>query len=135
MMEYELRTKLLSDATIAAILATRLYPVILPQNTIFPAATYQIIDTPRDFNLDGPSGLARPKIQYTLWATKADNVKALARAIRLALNGFKGTLPDGSDVKSVMLEDERETYESDVNLHRIDLDFVVWFDETSATDN
>lgn len=135
MMEYELRTKLLSDATVAAILATRLYPVILPQNTIFPAATYQIIDTPRDNTLDGPSGLARPKIQFTLWATKADNVKALARAIRLALNGFKGTLPDGSDVKSVLLEDERETYESDVNLHRIDLDFVVWFDETSATDN
>jgi hypothetical protein len=109
----------------------RIYPVILPQGATFPAISYQQIDLNRPMTTEGPSGLSNPRMQFSCWASNYTNVRILSTAVRESLEGFRGTLPDADStkVKAFTLVDERPTYEESSFLHRIDLDFAVWFDD------
>jgi hypothetical protein len=130
MIESALRTRILGDAGISALIGTRIFPLILPQATSFPALTYQRISGERMHSHDGPSGLAGPRIQIDTWATSYIGAKQLADLIRQRIDGFKGTV--GSDeIEGIFMDTEREFYEDGdlLKLFRVSMDFFVYYDE------
>lgn len=127
MIEEALVSILQNDSGVNAI-TTRVYPVDLPQNPVFPAVIYMKISGMRDHALSGPTGHAHPRFQIEAWATTYSAAKGLARAIRQALDGYSGTVGD-VEIGSILIESERDFYEPEVKCHRTIMDFMIWHTE------
>lgn len=72
-----------------------------------PNVIFQGITTGRTYTNDGPAGLARPDMQLSCYADDYEGARALAAAVRVALNGFHG-VADGVTVQSILLDDEQD---------------------------
>lgn len=120
-----------ADAGVSALVADRIYPVILPQKPTYPAITFGKVSGLRAPNLSGPSGLARPRISISSWGLTYKSAKDVATAVRQAMDGFSG-LMGSVRVKSVTIDNEFDLFEDDdnVNVFRTLQDFFISHDET-----
>lgn len=126
-IEKAIRSILIADTAVKAI-TTRCYPAKIPQDPTYPLILFFKVTGMRDHHLQGPSGLAHPRFQVEAWATTYDAAKALANAIREALDGYAGT-QGAVVIGSILMESERDTYEDAVSCHRIIMDFFAWHSE------
>lgn len=126
-IEEAIRAILVANSTVKAI-TTRIYPSTLPQDPIYPLILYIRISGYRDNALTGPSGLANPRFQIEAWATTYSAAKALANAIRGALNGYRGTVGQVS-IGSFLIQSERDIYEPEAACHRVVMDYTIWHSE------
>lgn len=135
-MEIALRAHLTADATVAAKISTRLYPMVLPQGVTYPAATYQMIYAERDYTHDGPSGLVEARVQFDLYAKTYKEVDAIRKAFIAALNGWHGVA--GSPpvtIQGVFWINEGEAppvpelERAGTSVYRKTLEAKVWFQE------
>lgn len=125
MMEDDLFAALSANTALAAIVATRIYPIILKEGSTFPALTYQRISSPAEHSLQGRSGLSTVRLQITCWADSFSAVASLKAAVREAIHSIHSAA-----IQHVgRLLDERQTFEQDPKLYRVDLDFEVWVAE------
>lgn len=92
---------LLSQATVTALVGTRIKPDMLPQKTTYPAVVLRSIDVVRPPTLTSVAGLATARIQVDVYAdATSGSARAMAdrvaTAIRLVLDGFGWK--DGADL-------------------------------------
>ncbi len=134
-IEQSLYTHLTSDADIASIIGNgdspetyRMYPLRLSQGASLPAITYQRVSGPREYDLAGPTGRARPRMQVDCWATSYSAVKDLASKVIKVLNGLNGNM-GGEQVHGVTLEGERDGFEDETEYRRVILEFIIPFKE------
>ena len=126
-IEEALHDIIIADNTVKAI-TTRCYPGTLPQGAVYPLVLYMKITGNRDHALRGATGWAHPRFQVETWATTYAGAKALASAVRNALDDYKGT--QGSVViGSILIDSERDVYEDVVLCHRVIMDFMIWHKE------
>lgn len=85
MIDLDLRTYLLTQTAVTAIVSTRVYPVRLPQGTTLPAVTYQRVAGASEFDHEGSAGLGRGRWQFDCWALSYAAMVALAESVRAAL--------------------------------------------------
>ena len=136
-VRHGLRAYLLGDSAISIVVgATRIYPIKLPQGQILPSIVYSRISGLGDHHMEGPSGLARPRIQIDCWAQSADAADNLARLVKDRIDGFRGAMPWGENspeeaiqVQGIFFESEREDYDDAVKLYRSSKDYFVWYEE------
>lgn len=120
-----LRTHILADASIAALVASRVYPLRLPQfkpspAVNLPAIVLQRISEIRFAHLRGAEALARPRFQVDCWATTHDGATTLGALVRQRLNGYAGEWADTASppttVRVVVLFDTaQDLFEEDIN--------------------
>jgi len=122
-VETDIRTRIVADGTISGLVATRVYPLVLPQKPTYPAIRYGRISGPRSQLLDGPSEWGFARVEYDSWATSYTGAQTLAAAVRSSLNGFIGTLSGRSVV--IRLENERDDFEEADELYRVIQDYIV----------
>ena len=100
---YAVRKILADNAAIAAIVATRIYPLFnIPQNAKKPYITYNQNSADHVHHLGGPSGGAKYQIDVHAFADSDTAMRSLGVAIRKALDGYLGTVTVGGD--SVIIE-------------------------------
>ena len=128
--ELAVYTILKNDAPVAALVGTRIFPSLAPQNAANPLIVYQRISADRITSLDGPSGLSWARVQVDCYAETYAGAKTLSAAIRVALEGYRGTV-GGVRVGGISLETDRDLYENDPEpgLFRVTHDFTVIHDE------
>lgn len=119
---------LVGDAEVSALVGTRVYPQVIPQDAALPAVAYSRISARRVKSHSGPSRLARPRVQVTCSAKTYGAAKALAAAARGALDGFKGTAA-GLDVQGAWLDNDGDEYGDDGELRSVRMDFMIWHRE------
>lgn len=85
MIEQDLRTYLLAQPSVTALIATRLYPIRLPQGVTLPAVTYQRITGSSEQAYDGPVNLGQGTIQFDCWADTYASALAVAEQVRQKL--------------------------------------------------
>ncbi len=123
------------NAAVAALVASRIYPVVAPQETDLPYLTIQRIDRPRERHQGGDAKLPHPRIQIDCWAATEFAADQLAEALRGVLDEFSGPLGGGREhVEHCYLEDDRQEYVpptdgSEQGTHRVSMDFIVWYRE------
>src|SRR5579871_3661640 len=102
-IEAGLRGLLTGDPTVSGLVADRVFPAPAPQGTVYPFVTWQRITGVRDQTLSGPSGMALPTFQIDAWCDSREQLqggsaymtaRAIADAIRLALDGYDGPVGD-----------------------------------------
>lgn len=86
---------------VTALISTRFYPMRLPETVTMPAATYQMVGGgSRVGQHRAPSLLPRQRVQLTVFGSFADCV-AIDRALRVALDGFRGTWGTGATATAI----------------------------------
>jgi len=124
-VEAAINAILLADPGVAAVVASRIYPVVMPEDPTLPAITYQRIDGPRETSLDLDSSLAHPRIQVSAWGNAYADVKNAADAVREALNGFSGTIA-GFTIQGIVIESDNDLYDPQTRTYHVATDFEVW---------
>ena len=128
-----LRSFLLGSAPIAAVVASRVYPIKLPAGTTGASVVYSRVSGGGDYHLQGISGFANQRFQIDAWAPTADAATSLADMIRDRIDGYRGDM--GSDspptvtVHGVFFADQREDYDDAAKLHRMSRDYFIVFKE------
>lgn len=90
-IEEELFTRLSTYPGLVPLVGTRVYPMQLPQTPTLPALTYWRVSGVRGHSHDGPSGLAEPRFQASVWAETYAGARAVATQVRLALDAWQPT--------------------------------------------
>jgi hypothetical protein len=123
-----LRSFLLADAAIVAVIVDRVYALRIPQGIKSSSIVVTRISGPGDYHLQGPSGLMSARIQVDAWATTADAATTLANLVKDRLDGYRGTVGTGGNiitVHGVFVADLREDYDDDAELYRSGRDYFV----------
>lgn len=127
-LETVLQTRLTGYAGLAALVGTRVYPIKLPQTPTMPAVSYQRIDGPRESGIASEHGMAHPRIQVDSWASTYGGAKAVAEQVRTALERWSDATTTPVVLDS-FIEGDTDLYESEVELYRVSMDFVIWHRE------
>jgi hypothetical protein len=130
-----LRAYLLADSGISALVGgARIYAVHLPQGETQASIVFSRISGLGDHHMQGPSGLARPRLQIDCWAASIDAAFALSNMVKERIDGFRGDMPYGANspqdlitVRGVFFDSEREDYDDTAKLYRASCDYFIWF--------
>ena len=108
----DLPAYLLAQSSISAIVGTDIYPVHADQGEVYPCLVFMVIsDVPLESH-DGPSGLSFAHIQFSCFAKQYADARSLRDALKLLLEGFKGTLTPGTaSVSNVRYLSDHDTFE------------------------
>lgn len=131
-----LTTNARSGGALGALIADRMFPDELPQAPTYPAAVYTVVSGPRDYTLDGPSGLVPFRVQFDLYGATASAAQALRSALIADLSGYKGETPTSPPVRvyGVFADNEGDSAVPELEtagprVKRKRLDFIFWIKE------
>ena len=92
-------TFLNAQPAVNALAAGRIAPPPAPEDlSDYPCITYQRASYKPDYTTDGPVNLSETRVVFDCFAVRYLDARNLAEAIRLALSGYTGVLPDGTRV-------------------------------------
>ena len=83
--------RLTSQTAVSQYISSRVYPLIAPQGTPLPLVVYQRTGVERPQSLAGNVGNPLVTLQLTTYGTSYTSVKTIARAVRIAIDGWTGT--------------------------------------------
>jgi hypothetical protein len=126
MIEAGLFNLLSGSSGIASFCDSRIYPVILPEDPQLPALTYQLISAQPSPTLT-TSGMQRFRIQFDCWAETYADAVGLRAALTETLNGFQGTLNDGTALQDAQLEQVVDFFGDDDRFYRCMVEFILLF--------
>jgi hypothetical protein len=106
----------------------RIHPKMLPQNTPYPALTYEIVSDPRGETHDGPDGRVEARLQVTAWAPSYAAVATASNEVREAMNGFVGVAGD-IRIWRVGHVGGRDLYDHEVHVHHRPVDYLIQYTE------
>ncbi len=127
-VESALYTHLTTDAGLAAVISTRVYPLALPQQPTLPAVTYQRISTVAINHRGSPEPkFSQIRMQFDCWAASYDSMVTARAALRAAM----GTLAQASSprIAVALLADDQETFDPSPARWRATLDYHIWSEE------
>lgn len=117
--------------TLSSAASDRIYPMVLPQAPAYPAITYEQVSGVREVSLCGPTGRTKPRISISSWARHYGDAHELADEIRVALQGFRGTM-GSTQIDDVKLDNEVDLFEQEAGtkgVHRVVQDYIISFVE------
>lgn len=127
MIRSDLRTYVLAQPSVAALLDDRMHLCRLPQKGVGDVwLTYRRISGNYDHDLQGGADRADPQFEFDFWGADPDEVEAAGEAVRLTIYAAAGQTigdGDGTFIHEVVLEDEKDFYHAskvadDVGRHR-----------------
>jgi hypothetical protein len=83
--------RLTSRTAVSSLIGSRVYPMMAPQGAPLPLVVYQRTGVDRPQSLAGNVGNPVVTLQLTSYGTSYTAVKSIARAVRLAVDGWTGT--------------------------------------------
>jgi hypothetical protein len=83
--------RLTSQTAVSSLIGSRVFPLLAPTGTPLPLLIYQRTAVERPQSLAGNVGNPMITLQLTTYGTSYTNVKSIARAVRLAVDGWTGT--------------------------------------------
>ena len=107
--EAAVRNALVTDQAVAALVGTKVYPVLAPATATLPFITWRRISVQREQGLAGPLGNAMVMLSVDVYAETYEAVRDLADACRVVLDGWGGTYQNAV-VKNVSLTNEADGF-------------------------
>lgn len=107
--EAAVRSTLVGNAGVAAIIGSKVYPVLAPASAALPFVTWRRIGVQRQQSLSGPVGMPTVLLSVDVFAETYEGVRDLADAVRVCLDGWGGTV-DTVRVANVSLTNEADGF-------------------------
>lgn len=89
-----------------------------------PAITYQRVSNRRLTSHEGSLGASQPLVQLSCWAKTWGEVRALAAAVRRALDGWIDYFSD-PPIHGVTIEGDLDEYDADAKVYHVPLSVRV----------
>jgi hypothetical protein len=130
------RTRLLACAPVTALVSTRVYALVIPEQPTLPAIRVQRISQDQPMHLRGPIGMYTARVQVDSIATTKAAADALDAAVlgnclgseATGLGGWYGTI-SSTRVHAIKPAGVRESYEAGaLRQYKIMRDFEVVFE-------
>lgn len=131
--------ELAADAALGALVAARIYPMLIPQESFKDFARHGcvvytrvgIARMQRLCNGGTTDGLLQSTVQIDSYAqrqTTANGALAIAAAVAAVLVDFRGELggTGGDIIKTITLDSEFEFLDPDPGLYRVSQTYTVW---------
>ena len=131
-LEPVLEARLKAHVGLAALISTRVFPVVLRQSTPYPAVTYQRIGTDPLSGMTADHGISMARIQIDSWGETYASAKNVAAQVRDALKRYSdsGSNPELLDS---FLDNELDDFEPDLKsgggVYRVIQDYIVHYRE------
>jgi Protein of unknown function (DUF3168) len=107
--EVAIRTRLINDPAVSALVGTRIYPDQLPQAPTYPALVYiRASCLPDGLTQDAHVGPARPRIQIDSWSESRSKTDEVYLAVKACLHGMAWATTDGDQVQLVAHESDND---------------------------
>jgi len=129
LIEEALFAHLKAHAGLSALIGTRIYPLVLPQNPTLPAITYQKISRVGERAMSSPTPrVARARFQISCWGTSYASVKDVAEQVKAALQDYSGLMggSGGVQVLDVNVANEQDIYEPDTGIYHLSVDVMIY---------
>lgn len=130
----------LADASVAALVSTRVYPDMAPQSPTLPYIVVQRIDAIREQALSGAAGCGTARVQVDTYAASKSSAWSVAEALRTALYGWEGTQDSRrcsilleTDNSEIVPQPDGTTGAGTKATRRVSQDYLVFFDESTPT--
>lgn len=133
MIETALYTLITSDVTLAALVGTRVYPLVIPQDVCLDAAAlaYQVISyRPNYAHAEGDVYLDWARVQLSFQAGSYGALKAAMAAARALLSGYSGTVNTNDHLQAVFWE-ARDDYAPTFERPTGRADLTIWYRDLS----
>lgn len=96
-----------AQATLASLVADRIFPVARPQSSPLPAVVFKRLNGAHAHWITGGAGRADPRFLIDCIADTYSDADTLAEAVRAVMQGFSGDV-GGVLITSVVLDDEAD---------------------------
>lgn len=125
-------TLLTGNPGVTALVGTKVYPGRLPQNTVMPAISYELVSSNEILPINAQAGgvLLRSRVQVTVLAKTYAETKSVHEAARKALlfqSGLIGSVRVNSITRDSIGADERD---DELGLYIQSVDYLLIHDET-----
>lgn len=134
-----IRTLLLSSPDIAAMVGTRVYPIVLPQGETEDSIVYNRIVESESYHFVGGSGLISTRMQIDAWSRDLDRAHVLGDLIKEFIGGFKGQINYGSsspqdyvNINGIFMLNGDEDFDNLSLMYRRRRDYSVIYGDRNA---
>jgi len=106
-----------ATAAVTALVSTRIYPNNVPQDVALPFIAYSIVSQEPSITKDVVSALDVIRISLDIYSTNYDTSNQIAAAVRVALDGYKGTI-NSQVVQRITFDGQSDgEYESELGVY------------------
>jgi len=124
--ETGLYSLLSTSASLVALQAARVFPVVVPEDEPMPCTTYHVVggsQTP----IFGTSGMQRRRVQLDFRGNSYLAANNLRNATIAVLNGFNGPMPNGFLIADCWLIQPIDYFDNDARQFRCSAEFYFDF--------
>jgi hypothetical protein len=121
-LETAIHAALAGDATLAALVAARVHPVIAPQDSPRPFIVYQRLNSQPFSPMTGPADLWRARVQLVVAADSFEAARAVAAAAKAAMEGLTST--SGVEAARVLAESEGYAADAEFVLRTVEVSIL-----------
>ena len=127
MIEQAVFTILSTDAAVSALVVDRINPVVLEQDTAYPAIVYRRESSNVIQSMTSMTIL--PRIEINCFADGQNwyaDAKDLSKKVRLALTGFTGPVPGlGFSIISITFEGDSDQFSQELKIPFVSADYTI----------
>jgi hypothetical protein len=123
-IETTLVTLITGTAGVSALIGTRMYPRLMPDNATLPCVVYDEMNTRTEVRADGDTGLRVGRYKLHYWDRSYGGIKAGKAALLAAINGYQSGAVDRIEVT-----DMRDDYEPETMWYRQLVEFEIYYSE------
>ena len=126
MIEPAIVTLALADPATAALIGTRIFPLLLPDDCQKPAVSYRLVSTLDQNTLDGPLGLVQVRLQIDSWGDAYADAKNVAQALYNLLDDYTGTVGTVA-IANIWRDAESTGFDQTVRAYYVQTDWMILF--------
>lgn len=118
---------LTADETLAGLIATRLYPDVMPATNAWPGCSmvYKGINGLKEQSNDGDSNLRRQSVQFDVYSRSREDIGTVMDRLSALLLPLKGSMGSTS-VGAVFHVHDSSNFEPETRLFRGIVEFEFW---------
>lgn len=125
MIEHFIFQLLSNDAGVAAIVESRIYPVLLPQNPVWPCVGYNVEHGQEGKTFDGQGTAQEANVEIDCWSENHAGMLDLFEAVKAALKNYSGTLA-GVTVDAIYINSTLPMFEDSVEKYRYSISLSLF---------
>ena len=104
---------------------SRVYPQRFPDNTTYPAISYNRVSNAITYSRDGDDSQDAVRFQLDLVGTTYEQARALEQQAKAALSFYSGT-PDREAIGRIYIQNVQSDFETGTDIYRMIMDIVIW---------
>lgn len=125
-----------SNAAIAAIVSTRIYPVALKEGERGDSIVYTRVTENESYHFIGRTGLCGARFQIDSWSLSTSKANQIADLVKELISGFSGAWSYGGNspselvtVQGVFMQTGFEDRDAESLMYRMSRDYMIWYED------